>query len=322
MLSPESLVLTKLFEVFRALEPHVTNLFVTWEPWQKSICDLPPYSSGNLHISLPRYNLNFSIGARGDLECRELPNLSIASKQAFGALFGLKNKLVLEPKDGIGRRKVIVPDGKIVVAPTSYYMMCHPEVTVELPEDAGHRVNMFIYEVDELIGRLVDDGRLMSWYLLTYLHILTSSHLMDPLTHRTGVQQALTMLESARSFAFTQLTAVDNYLLQLILDLTPVRRYYPHFLTSMEQVDWNGAISPLSQSDLFAPLVEAILDHGSNQALFVSKHPSLTRKYKGVSALRERAEHRNSRLISGSETCRTTSLCGECDLKCIAVNPM
>ena len=311
MLCPESPLLKTLSEIFQPLEPYVTDLLVTWESWQDLPCHLPPYSSGNLHISLPRYKLSFS----GDLECRELPGLSIASKQAFGTLFGLKNKLVLESKDGIGRRKVIVPDGTIVVTPTPEW---HPEVTIVLPEDAGLQIKMFIYEVDELIGRLVGDGVLTSWYLLTYLHVLTSSHLSDPLTHRTGVQQALTMLKSANSFAFRQLTTEDMEFLRLIHSLTPIRLYYPAYLTSMEQVFWNDALSPLSQSELLAPLVEAIVDHGSNQALFELTPRKVTVEYEGDVALRERAELRSSRYIPGSEIYRTEatkSIHGECDLK-------
>ena len=310
LLSPESWLLKSLASIFRPLEPNTTNLFVTWEP---STHIFPLYSRGSLHIFLPRYGLEFFMGVQGNLESKELPGFSIASEQAFGALFGLKNKLVLESKDGMGRRKIIVPEGRIEMTSKRDRTVQHAEVTIELPDAADLKIKMFIYEVDEIIGRLVGDGVMTSWYLLVYLHALTSSHLPDPLTHRTGVQQALAMLKSAKSFAFTQLATKDVEFLQLIHTLTPVRNYYPDHLTSMEQVNWKAAISPLSQNEFFAPLVEAIVHHGSNQTLFGLSPQEFTVKYKGKVALRERAKLRNSRLIPGSEDYRTESPCGEYD---------
>ncbi|KAF8464761.1 hypothetical protein JB92DRAFT_3064074 [Gautieria morchelliformis] len=268
MLSPESHILQSLSEVFQALESCVTNLIVTCEPLHECTSSFLEHSCGNLKIFLPRYKLRFKLGARGDIECENLPGLSIASTQSIGTLFGLKNKLILESKDGDIRRKVIVPDGQLNVPMSSTPNL--PQVEIKLPEDAGQKIRIFTYEVDELIGRLVGDGTLTSWYLLAYAHILTSSHQADPLTHLTG-------------------------------------EYYPAHLTSMEEVTWSCNLSPLSQSEMFAPLVEAIVDHGKNQALFDATATSPTVEYKGDVPLRERAEYRNSRLIPGSQSYRMQS---------------
>ncbi|KAF8526784.1 hypothetical protein JB92DRAFT_2869478 [Gautieria morchelliformis] len=305
MLSPESHILQTLSEVFRALESGVTNLIVTCEPLHECTSSFLEHSCGNLRIFLPRYKLRFKIGARGDIECENLPGLSIASTQSIGTLFGLKNKLILESKDRDMGRKVIVPDGQLKVPMSSTPNL--PQVEIELPGDAGQKIRIFTYEVDELIGRLVGDGTLTSWYLLAYAHVLTSSHQADPLTHLTGVQQALKMLTSANSYAFTQLAAKDMELLKLIHALTPVRRYYPAHLKSMEEVTWNCNLSPLSQSEMFAPLVEAIVDHGKKQALFDATATSPTVEYNGNVPLRERAEYRNSRLIPGWQSYRIQS---------------
>jgi hypothetical protein len=309
LLSPESPILQTLSGVFRALESCVTNLIVTCEPLQECNSSFPEHSCGSIQIFLPRYKLRFKLGARGDIECKNLPGLSIASTQSIGTLFGLKNKLILESKGGDIRRKVIIPDGQpmVPVSPT----INHPEVEIKFPEDAGLKIRIFTYEVDELIGRLVGDGTLSSWYLLAYAHILTSSHQADPLTHLTGVQKALKMLTSANSFAFTQLTTKDIKLLGLIHALTPVRKYYPAHLTSMEDVTWNSNLSPITQSELFAPLVEAIVDHGRNQTLFDATATSPTVKCEGNFALRERAEHRNSRLIPDSQSYRIQPFVGK-----------
>jgi hypothetical protein len=297
ILSPRSLLVETLSVILQPLEACITNLLVVWESMSQDITyKRPSYSSGHLQVSIPRYKLCFFVNAEGNLECKDFPGLFISRTQSIDTLLGLKNKLVLKPKDDNMTSKVIIPEGKITASHNPHLM--HPEVTIVPREDAGQQSRTFIYDVDKLIGRLTGDGTMASWYMLVYLHILTSSHLPDPLTHRTGMHQALVMLKSANSFSFTQLSTEDMSLLELIHNVTPVRRYYPVYLKSMETVHWNPNLSPLSQSELFAPLVESILEYHNNQALFELTPTKDTVKYKGETALRERAEFRNYRLVS------------------------
>ena len=293
ILSPESPLLRTLSRIFQPLEAYVANILVTWEPSQGTTAS-SLYPNGNLIVSLPRYKLNFFVGADGSLECKELPGMVVSRKQSIGTLHGLTNKLVLDPKDTNAVRKLVLPDGQITVS----LMAPHQKVTILPCQDPGQQITMFLYDVDELIGRLVGDGTVTSWYFLAYLHAVTSSHLFDPLIHRTGVQQTLAMLKSANAFAFTQLTPEDIRLLQSIHRLTPVRVYYPKHRRSMEQVHWNSALSFLSQSELFVPLVEEIVGYRNNQSLFDLKPTRFILEYEGVPALRTRAELRNCRLVS------------------------
>lgn len=319
MLSPESPLVHTLFGPFQPLEACVADLLVIWEPVLHEISSKPPpYHSGILRVSLPNYNLNFFLNTEGDLECKDFPGLFVSRTQSISTLFGLQSKLVLDPKDENTSRRVIIPQGEITVSRNPELPDLHTQVTIMPYEDVGKQIKMFIYEVDELIGRLVGDGTMTSWYLLAYLHILTSSHLRDPLTHRTGVHQALVMLKAANSFSFIELTTEDVGLLRSIHNLTPVRRYYPRHLTSMEQVDWDQTLSPLSQSELFAPLVESIFSFRNNQALFQPASAKLITEYKGDSALRERSEYRNSRLVS-SEVHEAQSIDGKPKL-CEGIN--
>jgi hypothetical protein len=148
----------------------------------------------------------------------------------------------------------------------------------------------------------VGDGTLISWYRLAYLHVVTSYWLPDPLIHRTGVQQALQMLSSANSFSFMELADEHKDILTRIIDITPTRRYYPEHLTSMETVTWHSALSPHSQIASYTQLVAAILRHGDKQGLFRPEGPLPTSQIneKGSAALRERAEIRNARVVSGA----------------------
>ncbi|KAF8526592.1 hypothetical protein BU17DRAFT_62083 [Hysterangium stoloniferum] len=283
VLSPHSRLLGNLSAIFQPLEDSVVNLFVT-------------YADNILEIKLPRYKLTFYLNSEGNYECRQLPGMYVSRVQSIGTLFGLKNKLILDSGDHCTTRKAIIPDGTISVSSASQHTPTCPEVTVNTAEDPNLIIKTFIFAVDGILGRLVGDDTLTSWYLQIYLHILTSYHLHDPLTQQTGVQQALTMLTSSKSYAFMALTHEDIHYLQMIIDLTPIRRYYPSHTKLMEQVNWHSDLSPLSQSDLFAQLIDEILLHAQNLALFQKTLRLPT--YEGSGLLRARASFRFSRIIS------------------------
>ena len=294
VLCPDSHVVKGIHCVFAGLEKSAKNLLCI-------SADLP---SRNLRVILPRYKLNFYINPNGDLECKDLPGFSVSDTQAIGTLFGLANKLVLGSTDG-HTCKVIIPAGNdqatTEVFQSNDPSLPHPRVIITPSSDIGCHIRAFIYDVDTLLGRLVGDGTLTSWYFLAYLHILTSYWLCDPLTNRTGIQQALQMLRSANSFSFMKLTSEHINIFTSIVNITPDRAYYPNHLTSMETVVWHSILSPLSQIAPYAPLVESILDHGNKQELFRSGNSerNLRVNEKGTVALRERAEFRYARFVVG-----------------------
>ncbi|KAJ6561074.1 hypothetical protein DFH09DRAFT_1035925 [Mycena vulgaris] len=282
-LDPRSSIVQQLSEVFRPLETRKTDLTV--------------YSrSGSGGLRLPRYDLEFFVAPDGLLESKELPGFYVSPTQSIGTLIGLQSKLVLKSRNG-EMMKVFIPEGKFSVSWRNGDS--HPKVTIS-PFVNAHRVKTFSYDIDDIVGRLVGDGSLTSWYRLAYLHIVTTSYLPDPLTHRTGLRQAQEMLESAQSFAFMNLEEDHNVLLQQILDLAPIRQYYPEHLTSMEKIKWREFLPPLTQCGQFLPLVNAIVDYARKQALFhAPAHQSIiTAAYRGKSCLWNRAEYRLSRLVS------------------------
>ena len=296
VLCPDSHVAKGIHCVFAALEKSPKNLFCI------SARDTLP--SRNLRVILPRYKLNFYINVNGDLECKDLPRFSVSVDQTIGTLCGLVNKLVLESTDDHAR-KVIIPAGTDQ-ATTEVFQgngpsLSYPRVIITPSSDIGCHIRALIYDVDTLLGRLVGDGTLTSWYFLAYLHVLTSYWLCDPLTNRTGVQQALQMLRSANSLSFMKLTDEHINILASIVNITPDRKYYPDHLTSMETVVWHSILSPLLQIASYTHLVEAILDHGNKQELFRSGNSkkSLRINEKGTVALRERAESRYARFVAG-----------------------
>lgn len=298
ILSPDSQVVKSIHAVLMPLETLPTNLLVV--STAATVCRRHLLPARNLQVTLPRYKLSFFVNVTGHLECKDLPGFTVSAVQSVGTLCGLASKLVLETIDGQGMRKVVIPDGTIGVFRGNDPSLPHPRITVTPSSDLGHHIRAFMYDVDSLIGRLVGDGTLTSWFLLAYLHILTSYWLSDPLIHRTGVQQALQMLRSAQSLSFMELTDEHMDILERIVNITPVRRYYPDHLTSMETVTWHPVLSPLSQIASYTSLVGAILDHENKQRMFRSGDPENTLQIneEEMVILRKRAEFRNVRFVS------------------------
>ncbi|KAJ7881157.1 hypothetical protein B0H13DRAFT_2540850 [Mycena leptocephala] len=98
-----------------------------------------------------------------------------------------------------------------------------------------------------------------------------------------------------------------------ILDLVPIREYYPTHLTSMETVNGIGHTRSGPVWSIRA-VVNDIVDYAKKQALFhASNHQTITAAYKGEICLWERADFRDSRLVSNVQ------IRGGCD---ILVTPM
>lgn len=107
-----------------------------------------------------------------------------------------------------------------------------------------------------------------SWFYILYLHAVTSHCLADPLLKRTGTEEALVSLRSARSFSFLEFK--DDVLAQLskIAALTPQRQFYPNHLQTMQSTHWDPLLQPLSQHNAFATLVSHIFMHVKTLQVF------------------------------------------------------
>ncbi|KIJ45852.1 hypothetical protein M422DRAFT_206518 [Sphaerobolus stellatus SS14] len=299
ILCPTSPLVQSISQIFNPLESSAFNLRAFWRPsTEPSFVD---YAAFRLGILLPRYQLSFFVGPGGHFESIEMRGLSVSGSQSVGTLFGLENKLVLDSKhEDALRQRVIIPRGEAASCFDK-----HAHVLLGIPQESGVNMEIFVYDVDPMLQRLIPaDSTLKAWYQLAYLHILTSSHQPDSLLGCTGLNQALYMLRSSYSFAFTDLKEEDKEILASILKLCPVRAHFPLHQESMEVVSWSSNLSPLSQSELLAPFVEAILAYGQDQEVFYpitskqSKKEEKRMRYVGRPTLRERAAYRNARLLS------------------------
>ena len=240
-----------------------------------------------LEASLPRLRLAFFVNRHSELECRSMSGYVIDKLQSCGTWFGLRNQLVLCPSRSSPEtpRRVIIPQGDVQFDLNGDFT----RVTIETGTE--RHVHWHEYTIDTDLGRLTGNVSLNSKLYQCYLHALTSHCLPDPLLGHTGTEESLNMLQSATFMSFQRLGKDDAKLLDLISSLTPIRAYYPSYLTSMVTVKWNS-LPTLSQHHDFHPAVLSILDHAhAMEALY--KDPVVFEIPRRVASLLARAASRN-----------------------------
>lgn len=219
-------------------------------------------------IELPRMKLSFFINDELDLESHNLRNQVIDENQSSGTMLGLQNQLLLRAKEPITQslpqsRTVLIPHGAVSFSTSENH------VSVKVDPGSDRQVAFHQYKVDSGLRYLAVSTGLTSRLFKIYLHAVTSHCLPDPLTGRTGTEEALYELSEPATSSFDQITKEQAKLLMLIGSLTPVREYYPRHLQSMQTVHWAN-LSPLSQHYAFVTAVESVLRRADILRLF---HP-------------------------------------------------
>ena len=162
------------------------NLIITVSPVD-SVQNSP---SLRLSASLPRYGLSFFVNDTGQLESHDFKDMVCDEDQCIGTLHGLVNRLVLCPKAHI--EADVIP--KCILIPHG-----HPsdqrgnKVYVHFPSFGP--VNYFVYQTDSELGCLKGIVSTESRLYLAHLHALTGSGCRaDPLTGRTGIEEAISLI--------------------------------------------------------------------------------------------------------------------------------
>ncbi|KAG9090216.1 hypothetical protein FRC06_001164, partial [Ceratobasidium sp. 370] len=224
-------------------------------------------SAGKINAELPRLKLAFFVNGDLQLESCNLRGHVVDERQSVGALFGLHNQLALCPKDTVVES---LPQSHVVLIPYGAVNFGaegdHSRVTVDCGSE--RHLNFYQYKIDTDLGYLASDNpSLTSRLYKIYLHALTSHCLPDPLTGRTGVEEALHELSESATLSFDQIDQEQARLLQLIGALTPRRVYYPSHLRSMQTTQWAN-LPPLSQHYTFSVAANLILERASELQLF------------------------------------------------------
>ena len=197
------------------------NLIVSVSPIDSS----QPISSFQLSVVLPRYGLSFYVDEDGDLQSYNIRGMVYDENQSVGTLFGLVNLLVLRPKIRDVRavelisRCVLIPEGKISFRIDGH----HVRVEIDTRPPALGRVTYQTYIIDTDMGCLTGNVSLTNMLYCAYLHALTSGCSTDPLTGRTGTEEALSVLRSASCWSITRFSSREAELLSLIASIFPER---------------------------------------------------------------------------------------------------
>ncbi|KAI8631861.1 hypothetical protein F5Y19DRAFT_492813 [Xylariaceae sp. FL1651] len=214
-----------------------------------------------LNIDLPRIQLGFWLQLGSTSLCsRQFRGMYVDEYQGIGTLSGLQNMIVLKGKLASQRRKIIIPNGNV------FFKRFNDHVCVTLDKSSATKVEA--YEIDQLLGRLVDNGSMQSKLFLCQLHALTSFCLSDPLTGMSGTEAALTILRSAAVRSFGQLSQENSDTLSKIASLTPERSFYPEDKREMQCVKWSSSLGFLAQHSAFYETVYRIFEHAKRSELF------------------------------------------------------
>ncbi|KAI6011417.1 hypothetical protein EDC04DRAFT_3145760 [Pisolithus marmoratus] len=237
-------------------------------------------SSNTVSVDLPRYGLSFFINDDKELECRHPRGMVYDECQSAGTLIGLATKLVLRPKANLAdegsRRLILVPEGDVSFAKQGD----HVQVTVDISGPAQKRFQYQIFHIDTDFGCLIGNSTLASNLYRAYLHALTSKpSAVDPLTQRTGTEEALSILRSAACRSFMKVDPRSTKLLCCIAKLTTRRTWYPKHLKRMQTVHWLGGLPVASQHCGFHVGCSSIKEIQQQQQVFHGQSPSLLEEF-------------------------------------------
>ena len=218
----------------------------------------------SITIEMPRIQLVFYLQHGNHLiHSREYRGMVVDSDQRLGTLNGLSSKLVLVNARDTRERSVLIPEGHISFRKFSDH------VAVYVNQDTG--VKIHAYTIDQILGRITDNGSLQSKLYLAYIHALTSHCLPDLLTGQTGTEAALSILRSGAIGSFGLFTNNNIAVLSKIAGLSAGRVYYPMNLQDMQQITWDWGLPFLSQDSSFHLAVEKIFKQTRAMKLFYSQ---------------------------------------------------
>lgn len=214
-----------------------------------------------LLVRIPTLRLSFELPqGSASLECKEFRSMTVDPDQSLGTLVGLRSKIVLKHLTRRDRM-VLVPESDVV-----NYQRTGSHISVSVTKESIHRVHAL--RLDPGLGRLLDNSDLGCKLFLAYLHALTSFCLVDPLTRKTGTEQALTILRSGAVRSFDQLSQEHIEMLAKMAVLSPGRCYYPSQLRVMQTIHWDNDISFLSQHGHFITTVKSVLKQAEQAMIF------------------------------------------------------
>jgi hypothetical protein len=226
----------------------VTDIFRYFEEPHKITVYQPMSHRGRLSVELRHLELSFCVNSKGLLQCQELGE-EIDPNQDIGTLYGLRSKIVLRDVADNDRRCIIVPWG-----PISYN-----RYGMHVAVQAAGSTEYARFGVDDVLGRLSCPAEPRLLYAKARLHAMTSFVLPDPLTGRTGTDEALQILQSGYCQPWEPLGGSPIEQLKALEKLSPRREYYPEDKKQLQSVHWDAHLTTTIQHEAYEGLVRKIL---------------------------------------------------------------
>jgi len=249
--------------------------------------------NGGTTVSLPKLELSFYVNRHGLLQSRQL-RAYIDSRQDAGTWYGLDSKLVLCDASNPRERSIIVPMAPVEVQKRGNH----------IGPISGRSGTYCRYNVNTILNRLDCPPEPRFIYYKALYHALTSFPLPDPLTGRTGTEEAIHCLASGYAQPWTPLDRSDVEILHCLGNLTPLRKYYPMDLKVMQNVKWNLELTSAAQSDEFFGITQGILAQSEKLSMFnLTKLDSSGRSApasRGEQHLTSRARHHANNFVRAS----------------------
>ncbi|KAK7928695.1 hypothetical protein PG985_005693 [Apiospora marii] len=223
-------------------------------------------------VDLKRMNMRFYVNKDQRLQSNQL-RIEIDTNQDAGTWYGFDSKLVCRDTQDPAQRSIIIPLGDLEISKRG----CHVHVFVK--PIVTPNVHYLKYSINDTLGRLECACEPTMIYKKAEVHAFTScSFQADPLTGRTGTEEALDLLASGTSQPWTSIGTTPLSILQSLAKLSPRREWYPEDKRTMKREHWDARHPVLNQHEAFRPLVEIILQKSANLAVFGSVNTTAVTK--------------------------------------------
>ncbi|KAF2267772.1 hypothetical protein CC78DRAFT_591207 [Lojkania enalia] len=224
--------------------------------------------NGNLAVELKRLELSFFVNKRGLLQCHQLGVEIVESKwQDPGIWYGLLSKIVVRSTRNRNQRSILVPIGRSSCEKDGQ----HVRIVVE---NQGAYLK---FGINNVLGRLDCPAEPRLLYTRVLWHAYTSHFLPDPLTGRTGAEEAIYYLRTGLYQPWSSIShSVIGKFLNDIAILSPRRVYYPPNRKCMETVTWNPKMTIFMQDDRYVDLIQGIFRRLNDLSLFAIEQEQQT----------------------------------------------
>ncbi|CAO2650176.1 Nn.00g014680.m01.CDS01 [Neocucurbitaria sp. VM-36] len=276
---------TRLLDASSAMTQNIVRIFESFE----GPTNIVVFASrdGRVTVELKRLELSFFITDSGLLHSKRL-GAFIPLNQDAGTWYGLKSKIVIQSAANLRQKSIIVPLGKIQISKESSH------VSVDVETGSGVYLK---FGINEVLGRIECPPEPRLLYTKALFHAYTSHVICDPLTNRTGSDEAIYLLQTGSYLPWSPLIDINIDTLRVISNLSPLREYYPKDKQCMESIIWNPDIPISMQDDRYRAVVETILRRSCDLSHFFLDH-----SFQSLVDLPLRNPHLESRALSRYHT--------------------